>query len=335
MSTARADRIAGRLVEAGLDLLLVTDLTNLRYLTGFTGSNGMAVVGRDLRRFVTDFRYVSQAEGQVAGFDREEGPRDFVQALADGWPDGDLRVGFEDHKVSVKQHSRLREIVPGRVELVPAGTLVEEERAIKDPGELDAIRAAVALADAALRTILDGAIVGRAEREIAFELETEMRRQGAEDVAFSSIVASAEHGARPHAVPREVPIAANTLLTFDWGARVDGYHSDGTRTVATGVLRPGISGRDADAVARDIIEAAGHGEHFGHGLGHGIGLEVHEAPTLSRTGETVLKAGHVVTIEPGVYVPGLGGVRIEDLAIVTEDGREIVSSLPRGPITVS
>jgi Xaa-Pro aminopeptidase len=340
---SRADRVAEALE---VDALLITDLVNLRYVTGFTGSSGMAVVGRDLRRFITDFRYVEQAAGEVEGFDREQAPQVFDGALAEGWPDGSLRLGFDDQNVSVRRHARLRELLPERVELVPAGGVVEALRAVKDAEEISRIAAAAELADEVYGMLREQGLVGRTEREVAFALETEMRRRGAEP-SFESIVASAERGALPHAVPADVPIARGTLVTLDIGARLDGYCSDCTRTWATGELpddlaeayelvrraqaealaavRPGPEGREIDAVARDIIEAAGHGEHFGHGLGHGVGLEVHEGPRLSRTGEAPLVAGNVVTVEPGVYLPGRGGVRIEDLVVVTEDGHTVLS----------
>jgi Xaa-Pro aminopeptidase len=343
---SRADRVAERLAERELDLLLITDLVNVRYVTGFTGSNGFAVVGRDVRRFVTDFRYVEQSAQQVEGFDREQGPRELVAALADGWPAGELRLGFEDDDVTVRRHGRIREVLPERVELVPAGGVVEELRAVKEAGEIERIRAAAALVDEVYGTV--DALVGRTEREVAFAIEQEMRRRGAEDPSFPSIVASAERGALPHAVPADVEIPRGTLVTIDIGARLDGYCSDCTRTWATGELpddlaeiyelvrraqaealaavRPGPQGREIDAVARGIIEAAGHGDHFGHGLGHGVGLETHEGPRLATTSEARLVPGNVVTVEPGVYVPGRGGVRIEDLVVVTEDGHEVLSS---------
>jgi Xaa-Pro aminopeptidase len=353
---SRADRVAERLRERDLDLLLVTDLTNVRYLTGFTGSNGMAVVGRDVRRFVTDFRYVEQAAQQVLDFDREQGPQDFVTALAEGWPDGALRLGFEDDHVSVKRHERLREVVPDRIELVGAGGIVEAGRAIKEPGEVEAIRAAAALADGIYEWLRERGIVGRTEHDVAVELEHEMRRRGADGPSFEPIVASAERGALPHATPTHEAIPRGTLVTLDLGARLDGYCSDCTRTWATGDLpddlaeayelvrraqaaaldavRPGPAGRDVDAVARDLIEAAGHGEHFGHGLGHGVGLDVHEAPRLARTGTDALREGHVVTVEPGVYLPGRGGVRIEDLVVVSEGGRDVLSSTTKDLVVV-
>jgi Xaa-Pro aminopeptidase len=349
---SRADRLAERLE---VDALLVTDLVNLRYVTGFTGSNGMAIVGRDIRRFITDFRYVEQAEQEVEGFDRERAPQDFDGALKDGWPEGALRLGFEDQHVSVRRHARLRDVLPERVELVPAGGAVESLRAVKEPEEVERIAAAAALADEVYGLLREQGLVGRTEREVAFVLEQEMRRRGAEP-SFPSIVASGPRGALPHAAVTDEPIPRGTLVTLDLGARLDGYCSDCTRTWATGELpddlaqayelvrraqsealaavRPGPEGREVDAVARDIIEAAGHGDHFGHGLGHGVGMEVHEAPRLARTAEAPLAAGNVVTVEPGVYLPGRGGVRIEDLVVVTEDGHRVLSGTTKDLIAV-
>ena len=354
--SGRADRVIARLDERELDLLLVTDLTNLRYLTGFTGSNGMSVLGPDVRRFVTDFRYVERAAQEVLEFDREQGPQDFVTALSDGWPEGELRLGFEDDHVSVKRHDRLRSVVPERIELVRAGGLVEAERAVKEAGEVALIRAAAALADEVYDWLRDQGVVGRTEREVALALEHEMRRRGADDPSFPSIVASGERSALPHATPGPDAIASDTLVTFDIGVRLDGYCSDCTRTWATGELpddlaeayelvrrtqaaaleavRPGPTGREVDAVARELISQAGHGEHFGHGLGHGVGMEVHEAPRLARTGGEPLAAGNVVTVEPGVYLPGRGGVRIEDLVVVTEQGTDVLTSTTKELLVV-
>jgi Xaa-Pro aminopeptidase len=352
---SRADRVEARLGERDAGLLLVTDLVNLRYLTGFTGTNGMCLLGPGVRRFITDFRYVEQAKRQVEGFDLEQGPQDFLEALRDGWPPGRVRLGFEDQHLSVRQHARLRKLLPDSVELVAAGGLVEAERAVKEPGELEAIRAAARLADEAVEEILAEGLVGRTEREVAMALEQAMRRRGAEP-SFPTIVASAEHGALPHAVARDVPIPRDTLVTIDWGAQLDGYCSDCTRTFATGALTdeqiaiyrvveraqsaslesvaPGRTGKEVDGVARDLIDGAGHAEHFGHGLGHGVGLEVHEAPRLARTSKDELQVDNVVTVEPGVYVAGLGGVRIEDLVIVREDGFEVLSGLSKALRTV-
>ena len=345
---SRADRVAAAAAERELDALLVTNLVNVRYLTGFTGSNGMVVVGADVRRFITDFRYVEQAGQQVDGFDVERAPPEFIAALSNGWRAGELRLGFEDDDVTVRRHGRLRDVIPDRVELVPAGGVVEALRVVKDDGEVEKIRAAAALADAVLDVVRERGVVGRSERAVALEIELELRRLGAEGPSFDPIVASAERGALPHAEPADVPIPRGTLVTLDVGARLDGYCSDCTRTWATGELpddladiyalvqrtqaealaavRAGPSGREVDAVARRIIDEAGHGEHFGHGLGHGVGMEVHEAPRLSRTGDAALAAGNVVTVEPGVYLPGRGGVRIEDLVVVTEDGCSVLTA---------
>ena len=353
---SRADRVAGRLGEREVDLLLLTDLVNIRYLTGFTGTSAMAVVGADTRRFITDFRYVERAQAEVTGFDRERAPQEFAEALKEGWPEGQVRLGFEDHKVSVRQHTRLRELLPDRIELVPAGGLVEAERAVKEPEEVAAIRVAAALVDDIYAWLFEAGVVGRTEREVALALEEEMRRRGASGPSFPSIVASAEHGALPHAEPRDVEIRPGVLVTLDLGAVVDGYCSDCTRTWATGELdddlaaiydlvlraqetalgavRAGPTGREVDAVARDLIAAEGHGEHFGHGLGHGVGLEIHEGPRLARSASDPLVAGNVVTVEPGVYVPGRGGVRIEDLVVVTDDGCDVLSATSKAVATV-
>jgi Xaa-Pro aminopeptidase len=259
----------------------------------------------------------------------------------------------------VRAHERLRELLGSRWELVGATGLVGRERAVKEDGELAAIAAACELADEALRQVLDAGLAGRTEREVAFELETAMRRLGAEEPSFPSIVAAGAHGALPHAQPRSVEIGRDVLVTIDWGARLDGYCSDCTRTYATGesisgqarevyelvrsaqlagleALRAGPSGRAVDGAARAVIDAAGQGANFGHGLGHGVGLDIHEAPRLSRTApEEPLLAGNVVSVEPGVYLPGALGVRIEDLAVVRDSGCEILTGLPKELTVVS
>lgn len=351
MST-RAERLVAALPEREVDALLVTDLVNVRYLTGYTGSNGLALVGAgDLRRFVTDFRYVTQAEEQVRGFDRVIGETDLLGEVEGGLPQGDVRLGFEDQHVSVRMMERLRELLPERVELVPAGGIVEDLRLVKDAAEIERIRAAAILADGALLRVLEDGLAGRVEREFALALEYELRRLGAQRPSFDSIVASAGHGALPHATPRDVVIERGTLVVIDWGAELDGYCSDCTRTYAAGepsdhareiyelvaaaqlaglaAVGPGVSAKSADAAARDVIEAAGHGERFGHSLGHGVGLEIHEAPRLSKLSKATLAPGNVVTVEPGIYLPGELGVRIEDLVVVTDDGHDVLNTLPK------
>ncbi len=370
---ARVERLAVGLREREVDLLLVSAPVDVRYMTGFTGSNGLALIAarEDAeQRFFTDFRYDTQSAEQVPDvFAREIAPIDLQEAAVGGLKarsqgtasEGAGRLGFDDAATTVKQHDRLRELLSGGWDLVPCGGLLAGLREVKDPEELERIRAAAQLADAALREVLEQGVVGRSERDVAIELELRMRRLGAEGPSFPAIVAAGPHSALPHAEPRPVAIPRDTLLTIDWGALLDGYCSDCTRTFATGAIgaigeqerevyelvrhaqaqaqaavRAGPSGREIDAVARAIIEAAGHGEHFGHGLGHGVGLEVHEPPRLSRTaGEQALRAGNVVTIEPGVYLPGRFGVRIEDLVIVREDGVESLSGLPKELTEVS
>jgi Xaa-Pro aminopeptidase len=345
----RADRVLEKLAERELDALVVTNLVNVRYLTGYTGTNGVAVVGADKRLFFTDFRYMTQAAAQVRGFEVIKGQRDLLGDVADAL---EGRVGFEDADVSVRRHERLRSLVGDRAELLPAGNLVEELRAVKEPSEVEAIASAARLADEALSEVIERGVVGRTEHEVAVDLEHTMRVLGAEAPSFPSIVASGAHGARPHAQPRKEPIARDVLLTIDWGAVVDGYSSDCTRTFATGdsvdgdalagyelvrsvqersveAVRAGAEGKAVDALGRAEIAEAGHGDHYGHGLGHGVGLEVHEGPTLSPRSEDTLGAGNVVTVEPGIYVPDRFGVRIEDLVVVTADGCDVLSSLPK------
>ena len=353
MSAARADRLVERLRERELDQLLITDLVNVRYLTGFTGTNGLSVVGHDERVFLTDFRYVERAQAEVPDFERVRGKQDLLSDAA-GRLHG--RVGFEDQHMSVRQHERLRGLVPEDVELVPAGGIVEELRAVKEPEELRTIREAAALADAMYEYIQERGLVGRTEREVAVDVEREMRERGAEDPSFPSIIASGPNGALPHATPGDVQICRDTLVIVDMGCRVDGYCSDCTRTFATGSLpdeaasvyelvlaaqetslaaiRAGADCRAVDAVARDRITEAGYGEQFGHGLGHGVGMEIHEGPRLAQSAEGALVSGNVVTVEPGVYVPGAFGVRIEDLVVVTDGGSEVLSHFPKPLITL-
>jgi Xaa-Pro aminopeptidase len=350
--SGRADKLTDRLTGAGVDAMVITDLINVRYLTGYTGSNGLAVIAPNTRAFVTDFRYVEQAAEQVdPSFDRLRASLDLVEAINDALTPGELRLGFEEAHVSVREHARLRELLPARIELIGVHGLVEELRAVKEPGEVAAIRAAAELAGAAFERLIAGGLVGRTERDLAVELEFEMRRQGAERPSFEPIVAGGPHGALPHASPRDVEVRRGEMVVIDWGAQLEGYCSDCTRTVAAGettdhgaeiygivldaqlagleAIKPGAGGRDVDGVARSRIEAAGHGEHFGHGLGHGVGLDIHEAPRLAQRSDAVLEAGNVVTVEPGVYLPGDLGVRIEDLVLVTEAGREILTPLTK------
>jgi Xaa-Pro aminopeptidase len=368
----RVGRLARELDALELDALLVDSLVDVRYLTGFTGSNALAlVVGASARgrlgghRFLSDFRYATRSAEQVPdAFEREIVSEDLLGELARALVGYGGRLGFEQASVTFKGHRRLVELLGASPEgegweLVPCSGVVAGLRAVKDAGEVARIRAASELADEALATILEGGLVGRSEREVAIELELRMRRLGAQAASFPSIIAAGPHGALPHAEPRAEEIPRDVLVTVDWGALHEGYCSDCTRTYATGEgisaqareiyelvrraqqrgldgVRAGPSGKEVDALAREVIEQAGHGEHFGHGLGHGVGMEIHEGPRLSRTApEEPLQVGNVVTVEPGVYLPGVLGVRIEELVVVGEDGCEILTGLPRELTVIS
>ncbi len=343
----RADRLAALVAERELDCFLVSDLVNVQYLTGFGGTNGACICGAEVRVFLTDFRYTERAETEVEGWD--------VVTVKDDWLGGMAerlvgKVGFEDHHMSVRAKSKLEEKLADGVSLEGAGGTVEKLRRVKDEAELAAITAAAALADEAWGWALERGLAGRTELDVARAVEAWMREQGAEP-SFPTIVAAGPNGALPHAEPGEREIGRGELVVFDMGAKLDRYCSDGTRTFATG--EPGEAAReiyeivrgaqaaaltavsaearaeDVDTVARERIAAAGYGETFGHGLGHGVGLEVHEEPRVSQRSEDVLAAGEVVTIEPGIYLAGELGVRIEDLVVVTEDGHRNLSRLPK------
>jgi Xaa-Pro aminopeptidase len=359
----RVRRLADDLRTREVDALLVGALLGVRYLTGFTGTHGLALIAAEppsANWFFTDFRYATQSAEQVsAAFEREIVVGELLEAAVASLDAAGGRLGFDDASVTVAQHARLRELLEDRWELVPCAGAVERLRAVKDTNEIARIRAASELADEALRTVLEDGVVGRTERDVAIALELRMRRLGAEAASFPSIVAAGAHGALPHAEPRDEPIPRDVLVTIDWGALHGGYCSDCTRTYATGegipdearrvyelvldaqqqgvaAVKAGPNGKEIDAVARAIVEQGGHGEHFGHGLGHGVGMEVHEGPRLSRTaGEEPLQAGNVVTVEPGVYLPDVCGVRIEDLLVVTEQGNEILTTLPKELTVVS
>jgi Xaa-Pro aminopeptidase len=349
---SRADRLTELLDERELDCLLVTNLVNVRYLTGFTGTNGACVVARDERLFLTDSRYTEQAAQQVREFERLEASRELLGDLAKRLSG---RAGFDDAHVSVRAHRLLGEKVADGVELVPAAGVVEGLRARKDEAEVAAIRRATAVADAALEDLRERGLVGRSERDVARRIVRFIEDNGADGISFPPIVAAGGHGALPHAEPRDVEIPGGTLVVVDLGARLDGYCSDCTRTFATGPLpdrqaeayeavlaaqvaaleevRAGAVCRDVDARARESVQER-LGETFDHGLGHGVGLEVHEGPRLARTAEGSLESGNVVTVEPGVYVAGEFGIRIEDLVVVTDDSPDVLTGFPKELVTV-
>jgi Xaa-Pro aminopeptidase len=343
----RGDRLEALLAERELDRMLVTDLTNVRYLTGFTGTNGACICGPGVRLFLTDFRYTERAAAEVEGWEPVTIANDWLGGIAERL---EGKVGFEDDHASVRLLEKLKEKLGDGVEMVAAGGTVEKLRRVKDEGELEKIAEASKLADEVWLWSLERGLGGRSEREVARAAEARIRELGG-DPSFPAIVAAGPNGALPHAEPGEREIGNGELVVFDMGAQLDGYCSDGTRTFATGepdpearavyevvrqaqeaaleAIRAGVKGEDVDTVARKVIEAAGHGDRFGHGLGHGVGLEVHEGPRLSLRSDDVLAPGEVVTVEPGIYLPGELGVRIEDLVVVSEDGLRNLSTLPK------
>ena len=343
----RIERLAGRLD----DPLLVTGLVNVRYLTGLQSSNAALLVdpSGDATLY-TDFRY-AEAARDVPGVTFHQTPRYIVAALAELLSGS--RIAVEAPHLTLASAEALR---AGGVELVSTPGLVEALRAVKEPGELAALRRAAAISDGVYDELSRQPFVGRTEAELVWWLEQAWHEAGAEGPAFDAIVAFGDNAARPHARVRDEPIPQNTLVVVDAGCTVDGYHSDCTRTFFTGepegrlrelydlclqaqldgleAVRPGAAGREVDAVSRVAIAAAGMGEHYGHGLGHGVGLDVHEEPNLRPESDAVLEPGNVVTIEPGIYLAGDVGVRIEDMVVVTEDGCERLTTVTKEPVLV-
>ncbi len=331
--------------------LLVTDGVNVRYLTGFESTNcALLVEPGGAATLYTDFRYLEAARA-VEDVELVQTRRDIASALAALL--AGRTVGFEASRISFAQWET---IAAGGAGLVATRGVVEALRVVKDEGELDAIRRAAVISDAVYAALANERLAGRTEAEVAWWIEQAFREHGADALSFGSIVAAGLNGARPHAHPGNSIIEEGTLVTVDMGCVVDGYCSDCTRTFATGPLsaelteiyglvaqaqldglaavRAGASGRDIDAASRTAIAEAGLAESYGHGLGHGVGLEVHEAPTLRPESADVLAAGNVVTVEPGLYLPGVGGCRIEDLVVVTEDGCEILTSFTKDLLTL-
>lgn len=343
----RIERLARVLADAELDGLLITRPSNRQYVTGFSGSAGTVLVTADGAWLFTDFRYEEQAAQQAPDVTVVRISRDLEQRVAEVLAKARVsRLGFEsDHAVYDAVQSWRNEWA---AELVPRKGLVEKLRAIKDDGELEAIARSVRITDQAFAEVLPVIRPGVTERAIARELSHAIAGLGGDGLAFDMIVASGPRGALPHGRASDRVIEHGDLVTIDVGTYVDGYASDMTRTVAVGAVderqreiyqlvlsaqeagveavRPGLTGAEVDRAARDIIVSAGYGEHFGHGLGHGVGLDVHEQPGLSpHAQETVLSPGMVVTVEPGIYIPGWGGVRIEDIVVVTEDGARVLT----------
>ena len=354
---ARRARLIAALDEAQLDALLVTALVNVRYLSGFTGSNAALLVAREPPGdavLATDGRYVTQAGTESGDLDLVVDRACAPALVAWAGTHGLRRLGIEARTVTLAGLDELRKAAgegPGP-ELVPLDAAVESLRTIKDDAELALIARACAISDLALNELWGSVAVGRTERELAHELEHRMHVHGAEAPAFATIVAGGPHSAIPHHQPTDRPLEQGDLLKIDFGARVGGYHADMTRTVVVGgppgpwqrdihdlvaaaqragrdALAPGAAAVDVDAAARTVIEQAGHGSDFPHGLGHGVGLQIHEAPMIGITADGRVDCGVPVTVEPGVYLPGRGGVRIEDTLVVRDGGPQLLTTATR------
>jgi Xaa-Pro aminopeptidase len=338
------------MASCGVDFLLLLDLATIRYLAGFTGSDGALVLGADDSWFLTDSRYTTQANFEVAG-SRVVEYRGKLDGIAELLTEKKAqRLGFETEHLTVALHGALAAALPG-LELVPVGEELETLRAVKDAGEITLLETCAGIASRALLDTLGRVRPGAVERDIALELEFAMRRAGADEKSFDFIVASGERGALPHGRASTKAIAAGELVTIDFGAVYGGYCSDETVTVAIGEpdarqreiysivkdahdraiekVRPGVALKELDDAARGYIDARGYGAFFGHGLGHGVGLQVHEKPVVSFRSDAVAEEGMVFTIEPGIYIPDWGGVRIEDTVVVTVDGCRLLTGVPK------
>ncbi len=344
----RRERLRDLVRTVGAEAALVTRLVNVRYLTGFTGSNAALLVTDRDDVLATDGRYVTQAGQESPGLELLVDRECATGLMARAGREGLRRLAFEAHDVTVEGHAALRD-VDGAPELVPLGHAVETLRTVKDDSELALLREACAIGDLALRETLGRTAPGQTEREVARRLEAAMVELGADGIAFATIVATGPNSAIPHHSPTDREIVRGDLLKIDFGAKYGGYHADCTRTLVVGrepadwqreiydvVRRAQRAGRhalavdadvrDVDGAARAVVVAAGYGEQFTHGLGHGVGLEIHEAPLLGAQANGRLAARTPVTVEPGVYLPGRGGVRIEDTLVVGEDAPELLTT---------
>ncbi len=351
MHAQRVSRVRERLREESLDALLVTAPSNRRYISGFTGTSGLVVITHTDAWLVTDFRYVEQAGEQAPLFQVVEHHGEAVHTLKELLHKaGVQQLGFDQNHLVYGEYLRLQEALQP-IRLVPTAEWIERLRYVKDPEEIQLIRKAAVIAEQAFAHVLTILRPGVRESDVALELEYKMRQLGASGPSFDTIVASGPRSALPHGVASQRVLQAGDMITLDFGARYQGYCSDLTRTVALGQvdprlqeiyqivlaaqlkglseIGPGMTGREADAVVRSYISDRGYGEAFGHATGHAIGLDIHEAPSLSRRCETILEKGMVLTVEPGIYVPGLGGVRIEDDVLLTDHGLEVLTRAPK------
>ncbi|MFD2611862.1 M24 family metallopeptidase [Paenibacillus gansuensis] len=356
MQQSRIDSLRTKMAEQGLEALLVTNSFNRKYISGFTGSSGYVLITEGRAVLFTDFRYMTQAPAEAVHYEVIEHHQNPIHSIRDALTGMNIvKLGFEQGDLTYATYTAYAKEL-GAIELVPTDGLVEELRMIKDEHELQVMQDAAALADRTFEHILTFIKPGMTELEVALEMEFFMRRNGATSTSFETIVASGERSALPHGVASPRVIQGNEFVKFDFGALYKDYCSDLTRTIVLGKaeakhkeiydivleaqlhalehIRPGMTGREADALTRDIITRYGYGEYFGHGTGHGLGMEIHEAPRLSLNGSTVLKPGMTVTVEPGIYLPGFGGVRIEDDIVITENGIKILTQASKQFTTI-
>lgn len=354
----RVQALRERLVAAELDAMVVTNLTNVRYLCGFTGSAGILVVTEDDLVFLTDGRYTEQSSQEISA-----SGTDARIEIVSGEPDaaaaqnvirsGATRIGMEENSLSWAAHTKWDQTLLPDLEVLPSDSVIEGLRLVKEPAEVVRIRTACEIADRALATLRANLLDGPTEIEFAMALDSEMKRLGAADVSFETIVAAGPNGAMPHHHPGGRRVADGDLVVIDFGSLVDGYHSDMTRTIAVGdvgeerrrmfdvvrtaqqagmeAVAAGVEAVKVDAACREVIAEAGWADAFSHGTGHGVGLDIHEEPRVSSRSDAILEPGHVVTVEPGVYLPGLGGVRIEDTVLVTDSGCDRLTRAPKDP----
>jgi Xaa-Pro aminopeptidase len=356
--TDRLRALRDVLRERDLEALLITGTANRRYLSGFTGSAGALLVTPERALIFTDFRYREQAGREAPQFELREisGESPLAKRLAEAVKELRLHcVAFESDVMSVAEHEKLAaELKELPVALLGRPGIVDGLRESKDSDELAALRRAIAITDAALAATLPALRPEQTEREVAWMLERAMREGGADALSFPIIIGAGPNGANPHARASDEPLGLHRPIVMDFGALAEGYHADLTRTVILGGpderfmaiyelvhaaqrraiegLRAGVTGKQADALARDFLTEAGYGEQFGHGLGHGVGLNIHEGPRLSRLADQPLPAGAVTSVEPGIYLPEWGGVRIEDLVLLTPEGCEVLSQSPYEPV---
>ncbi len=347
----RIQKVRNMMGEEDLDALLIDSNVNRFYLSGFTGTSGRILLTRENNYFITDFRYTEQAEQQTTGYKIIEINKDVITKIAELLTkEGIEKLGFEARSVSYYQLNEYKEKLKG-IELVPTIDLVFKLRLIKDNEEVQRIKKAIQITEMAFSHIMDFIKPGKSEREISLELEYFMKKNGGEDNAFSFIVASGKRSSMPHGVASDKKVEQGDFITMDFGTIYKGYNSDMTRTIVLGKadkkqkeiysivlkaqkeviasIKAGMTAKQADAIARNIICDAGYGDNFGHGLGHGLGIEIHEGPRVSYKSDDVLQAGMVVTDEPGIYIPDWGGVRIEDDLLITSNGCELLNEAPK------